>query len=304
MIGATTIAIEGNFAYSFILGVLAAVNPCGFVLLPAYLLYFLGLDNSGTNNTGTEVSLRAPLARALGVSGAVSAGFIAVFIVVGTISRLFTQWIELNAKYAGFAIGIALLVMGVAMLRGWKPSFVAPSIGSGIGASRDRTFVAMFGFGVAYAVASIGCTIGFLTTAIFGSIGVHGFLSGVISIVLYGVGMALLVSALTVTLAFAKGGLLRALRGGLRYFDRIAAGFIVATGLYLSLYWYLAISQSTGQNEILRRVERTQSRVATFLQAQGALRLGVVFVIVVGGAAMFAVFSKRNAITTTTDNNV
>jgi len=241
MIAATTLAIEGNFAYSFILGVLAAVNPCGFVLLPAYLLYFLGLDNSGD-----KASRRAPLARALGVSGAVSAGFIAVFIVVGTISRLFTQWIELNAKYAGFAIGIALVVMGIAMLGGWKPSFATPRIGTGIGASKDRTFAAMFGFGVAYAVASIGCTIGFLTTAIFGSIGVHGFLSGVISIVLYGVGMALLVSTLTVTLAFAKGGLLRTLRGSLRYFDRIAAGFIVATGLYLSWYWYLAISQSTG----------------------------------------------------------
>ncbi len=304
MISATTIAIEGNFAYSFILGVLAAVNPCGFVLLPAYLLYFLGLENSGDSNTGTEESPRAPLARALGVSGAVSAGFIAVFVVVGTISRLFTQWIELHAKYAGFAIGVVLLVMGVAMLWGWKPSFVASGIGSGIGASKDRTFVAMFGFGVAYAVASIGCTIGFLTTAIFGSIGVHGFLSGVISIVLYGAGMALLVSALTVTLAFAKGGLLKTLRGGLRYFDRIAAGFIVATGLYLSLYWYLAISQSTGQNEILWRVEKTQSRVATFLQAQGALRLGVVFVIVVGGAAVLAIFSRQNAIAATMDDDV
>lgn len=284
---------------------LAAVNPCGFVLLPAYLLYFLGLDNlggdnSGDNSTGDKASRRAPLARALGVSGAVSAGFIAVFIVVGTISRLFTQWIELNAKYAGFAIGIALLVMGVAMLGGWKPSFATPSIGAG----KDRTFVAMFGFGVAYAVASIGCTIGFLTTAIFGSIGVNGFLSGVISIVLYGVGMALLVSTLTVTLAFAKGGLLRALRGSLRYFDRIAAGFIVATGLYLSWYWYLAISQSTGQDEVLRRVGRTQSQVATFLQAQGALRLAAVFVIVVGGAAVFAIFSKRNAVATTTSTNV
>ena len=38
-------ALEGNFAYSFMLGVLAAVNPCGFVLLPAYLLYFLGIDS-------------------------------------------------------------------------------------------------------------------------------------------------------------------------------------------------------------------------------------------------------------------
>ena len=44
MIASVVLAIEGNFAYSFMLGILAAVNPCGFVLLPAYLLYFLGID--------------------------------------------------------------------------------------------------------------------------------------------------------------------------------------------------------------------------------------------------------------------
>lgn len=291
-----SVAIEGNFAYSFILGVLAAVNPCGFVLLPAYLLYFLGLDNSGNAQT----SQRAPLARALGVSSAVSAGFIAVFIVVGTISRLFTQWIELHAKYAGLAIGIALMVMGIAMLAGWKPSFSAPNLGAG----KDRTFLAMFGFGIAYAVASIGCTIGFLTTAIFGSIGTRGFLSGVISIVLYGIGMALLVSTLTVTLAFAKGGLLKALRGGLKYFDRIAAGFIVATGLYLSLYWYLAISESTRQNKVLQRVEKTQSRVATFLQNQGASRLALVFAVVVGGAVLIVAVNQRRSTTDADSSNV
>ena len=46
------IMIEGNFAYSFMLGMLAAVNPCGFVLLPAYLLYFLGID--GGNKASHE----------------------------------------------------------------------------------------------------------------------------------------------------------------------------------------------------------------------------------------------------------
>jgi cytochrome c-type biogenesis protein len=41
-------AIEGNFAYSFVLGVLAAVNPCGFVLLPTYLIFFLGTRENQT----------------------------------------------------------------------------------------------------------------------------------------------------------------------------------------------------------------------------------------------------------------
>jgi cytochrome c biogenesis protein CcdA len=275
-------ALEGNFAYSFMLGVLAAVNPCGFVLLPAYLLYFLGIDS---NNQ------QAPVKRALVVSAAVSSGFLLVFIIIGTISRLFTQWIELNAKYAGLLIGLALVVMGVAMLAGWKPSFITPTIAG----QRDRSLRAMFVFGIAYAVASIGCTIGFLTTAIFGSIGVHGFASGVISIVLYGAGMALLVSTLTVTLAVAKGGLLRVLRNGLRYMDKLAAGFIVFTGLYLSWYWYVAISERSSAGNVTSNVENWQSDVAAFLQRQGAWRLAFVFVAVIVLATVVAKRARHNA---------
>ena len=275
-------ALEGNFAYSFMLGVLAAVNPCGFVLLPAYLLYFLGIDS---NNQ------QAPVKRALVVSAAVSSGFLLVFIIIGTISRLFTQWIELNAKYAGLLIGLALVVMGVAMLAGWKPSFITPTIAG----QRDRSLRAMFVFGIAYAVASIGCTIGFLTTAIFGSIGVHGFSSGVISIVLYGAGMALLVSTLTVTLAVAKGGLLRVLRNGLRYMDKLAAGFIVLTGLYLSWYWYVAISERSSAGNVTSNVENWQSDVASFLQRQGAWRLAFVFAVVIGLATVVAKRVRNNA---------
>jgi len=275
-------ALEGNFAYSFMLGVLAAVNPCGFVLLPAYLLYFLGIDS---NNQ------QAPVKRALVVSAAVSSGFLLVFIIIGTISRLFTQWIELNAKYAGLLIGLALVVMGVAMLAGWKPSFITPTIAG----QRDRSLRAMFIFGIAYAVASIGCTIGFLTTAIFGSIGVHGFASGVISIVLYGAGMALLVSTLTVTLAVAKGGLLRVLRNGLRYMDKLAAGFIVLTGLYLSWYWYVAISERSSAGNVTSNVENWQSDVASFLQRQGSWRLAFVFAAVIGLATVAARRARNNA---------
>ena len=284
MIASVVLAIEGNFAYSFMLGILAAVNPCGFVLLPAYLLYFLGIDSVN------PAAQRAPIRRALLVSAAVSSGFMLVFLVIGTISRLFTQWIELNAKYAGLLIGLALVVMGLAMLAGWKPSFITPSISG----ERDRSLRAMFIFGIAYAVASIGCTIGFLTTAIFGSIGLNGFASGVLSIVLYGAGMGLLVSTLTVTLAVAKGGLLRVLKNGLRYMDKLAAGFIVLTGLYLTWYWYVAVSERSTAGNVTQNVEGWQSSVATFLQRQGSWRLGFVFFIVVGGAIVVNQLRTRN----------
>lgn len=281
------LAVDGNFAYSFMLGVLAAVNPCGFVLLPAYLMYFLGIDAANAEHR------RAPLRRALVVSAAVSSGFLLVFLVIGTISRLFTQWIELNAKYAGFVVGLVLIGVGSAMLLGWKPAFATPTINR----SNERSMRAMFVFGVAYAIASIGCTIGFLTTAIFGSIGRDGFASGVLSIVLYGLGMALLVTTLTISLAAAQTGLLRFLKRSLPYMDRIAAVFILLTGAYLSWYWYVAIAERDSLGSVGSNVERWQSSVANFLQQQGALRLSAVFAIVVGSAVVIVWRSQRRAAT-------
>lgn len=273
--------IEGNFAYSFMLGVLAAVNPCGFVLLPAYLAYFLGVDSSSSS--------RAPLVRALKVSAVVSAGFLLVFLVIGTISRLFTQWIEMNAKYAGFVVGVGMIGLGVAMLLGWKPSFATPDIT----VRRDHSLRAMFLFGVAYAVASIGCTIGFLTTAILGSISVHGFASGVLSIVLYGLGMALLVSTVTISMAFARTGLLKVLKRGLPYADRAAAVFILLTGAYLSWYWWVAITERESLGNVGGNVERWQSSVANFLQRQGSWRLLLVFLAVTGVVAAGSLLRRR-----------
>jgi cytochrome c biogenesis protein CcdA len=280
------IVIEGNFAYSFMLGMLAAVNPCGFVLLPAYLLYFLGIDG------GNQGVTRAPLQRALRVSAAVSSGFLVVFLIVGSISRLFTQWIELHAKYAGFVIGLGLIALGVGMLFGWKPAFAT----SLPGAKRDRSTRAMFVFGVAYAIASIGCTIGLLTTAILGSIGTHGFVSGVISIAMYGLGMSLLVTALTVTLAAAKTGVSRMLKRSLRYINKVAAGFIAITGAYLTWYWYGAISERSSLGNVVTNVEDWQNSVSLWLQRQGASRLALTCAGVIGVALVIVGLARMKQV--------
>lgn len=269
------IALEGNFAYSFLLGVLAAVNPCGFVLLPTYLLYYLGAEAQ------TEAARAVAVARALKVGAAVSTGFVSLFLVVGMVTRLFTDAIRQNAKYVSLFIGIALVVMGVRMLFGWKPRIITPEIG----ARRDHTIRSMFMFGIAYAVASIGCTIGFLVSVILGSVGRHGYASGVLSVVLYGLGMGLLVTSLTVAIALAKNGFVRFLRRGLRWFDRVSAAFVTLTGLYLSWYWYGAITERGGDG-VITRVDGWQSSIATFLQGQGAWRLALVFTVVIGGAVL------------------
>ncbi len=283
------IALEGNFAYSFLLGMFAAVNPCGFVMLPAYLMYFLGLESQRADNDRQRASLQ----RALVVSLATSAGFIAVFLIVGTVSRLVTREIQANAKYFSLVVGVGLVVLGVMMLYGWKPPFATATVGAS--RERKRTFVGMFVFGAAYAVASIGCTIGFLVSAVFGSFAASGFASGVTSVVLYGAGMALVVTALTMTLAVASGGLLRVLRSGLRYIDRAAAVFIILTGIYLTWYWYAAITGASA-NPITGKINRWQGQLVTFMQRQGVWKLSAALGLVVAiGLLIISVSHRRKS---------
>jgi cytochrome c-type biogenesis protein len=265
--------VEGSFAYSLLLGMLAAVNPCGFVLLPAYLVSYLSVDDDSSAPTRIR--------RSLVVGASVSAGFLAVFIIVGAISRLFTDWLASNAKYAALIIGIALIVMGFRMLSGWRPALWVPSFAGSAKHGGVRNMVA---FGVVYAIASIGCTIGLLTTAILGSFARHGVVSGVISVALYGLGMGLFVTALTVSLAFAKNALVRGGRGAMKVLSAISSALVVVTGLYLTWYWYVAITERSDPGGFVTVVGRWQSNLAEVVSDIGAIPLAVTMCVLLIGS--------------------
>jgi cytochrome c-type biogenesis protein len=256
----------------------AAVNPCGFILLPTYLMFFLGLEG---HRPGTQ---RATLRRAVLVSAALSAGFMAVFLVAGVISYNFTNWINENAKYATVVIGAALLILGIAMLFGYKLPFTTPTVSRGD--TTNRTVRAMFLFGIAYAVASIGCTIGLFIATVFSASARDGLATGVGNIVAYGAGMALVVSALTIALAFANTGLLKVLRTGMQYVDTIAAVFVMVSGAYLLWYFYWVDVREIGDPVTDWALDR-QAEATVFLndnwQAVGLLLAAVVGVAVAYG---------------------
>lgn len=218
---------------SFLRGLVAAVNPCGFVLLPTYLMFFLGAD-TGAVSAGIGVR-RASLRRALVVSSSLTAGFMAVFVVVGLVTYNFNTWIQRNAKYATIVIAVALVALGIAMLAGYKLPITTPRLDAG---GRDRSLWSMFVYGVAYAVASLGCTIGLFLPSIF-TVRDEGFVAAIGNVAAYALGMGLLVTALTVSLAVAQVGLLGVLRRSMRHVERVAAVFVLASGVYLAHYFWV-----------------------------------------------------------------
>jgi len=265
-------------------GLLAAVNPCGFVLLPTYLMYYLG-----TNGRADE-TVENGVGRAIRVSLSLSAGFMAVFVVVGSVSRLFTDWLNQNAKYLALVIGLALFVLGIAMLFGYRLPFSTPKLDVGDRA-KDRTFVSMFLFGVAYAIASIGCTIGPFSATVLGTIDTDGFATGLVAIALYGVAMSLLVTALTVSMALTRSGLLRVLRTGMKYVEIASAIIMILSGLYLAWYWYNDIREKY-DDDLTGRVIGWQEHLSRWIDGNRAT-LAIVTALVIGIAAIGSVVVRR-----------
>ena len=88
-------------------------------------MYFLGISGGAP---GTQ---KASLKRALKVSAAVSTGFLTVFLIIGFLSVPLRSTISSNSKYVTGFIAVVLIVVGVAMLFGYKPPFMMPQIDSG-----------------------------------------------------------------------------------------------------------------------------------------------------------------------------
>ena len=273
-----------NVGLSFLRGMIAAVNPCGFVLLPTYLMYFLGVEATRTDTQ------RASVRRALLVSAAVTSGFVAVFVVVGAVTTWFTSWLVEQAKYVTGVVGVALVALGVAMLFGYKLRFATPALGVG---RRDTTVRSMFVYGIAYAVVSLSCTIALFIPTIFAAGERDGVVAGIVNGGAFALGMGLLVTALTVTLAVANHALLRVLRSSMRHVQSIAAAFVLLSGLYL-IYYFWVVDVNEGTGAITNAVENFQNRVAVTLNDHWR-SVALVLVAIVVAAIAYVGARRRTA---------
>jgi D-alanyl-lipoteichoic acid acyltransferase DltB (MBOAT superfamily) len=186
-------------------------------------------------------------------------------------------------------IGLALMVLGISMLFGYRLPFTTPKLDVG---KRDRSVPSMYVFGIAYAIASIGCTIAPFTGVVLGSFSTDGLAAGIAAIVLYGVGMAIVVTGLTVALAMANVTLLKFLRRGMAWFEQFAGILLILTGMYLAWYWYSNLTDKL-DGAVVSKATSWNDKLANFVQEHQATVVWV-GVIVIVAAIVTALTLQRN----------
>jgi cytochrome c biogenesis protein CcdA len=212
-------------------GLVAALNPCGFAFLPGYL----GLVIAGGNQ---DSSRPVALLRALVATVAMSAGFLTVF---GAFGLLVSPLIASAQKYLPFAtvaIGVLLIALGGWLLAGKDITIVLPKPTRGIPGSQLGS---IYGYGVAYAIASLSCTIAPFLVVISTTFKQGSTLTGLLAFLAYATGMTITVGVAALAVALAGSSATRVVRRILPHAGRIGGVIVLLAGLYVTYYGYYEI---------------------------------------------------------------
>jgi cytochrome c biogenesis protein CcdA len=237
--------------WAFSAGLVATVNPCGFAMLPAYMSYYLATDDheplgvASTLGPQTAV-LHAPhrlhemlsrLLPALLVGGTLTAGFLGLFVVGGTLISLGAYAVVRAMPWIGLGVGLGLVLLGGWLLLGHHlrlpglPQFQV---------QRERTLRSIFLFGVAYGLASLSCTLPVFLAVVGSAFTQRGVGVGLLHFLAYGLGMGAVLMALTLSLSLCKGALVRYLLRLVPYVERAGAVLLLGAGAYIIYYWLVA----------------------------------------------------------------
>ncbi len=216
-------------------GMVAAVNPCGFAMLPSYLGLYLG-TNDGADDGGHT---GGRFLRALAVSGAVSTSFVLLFGLAGIVLSLASTAIAHYLPWVGLAVGVVLVLVGGRMLAGGTLySSIAERMADRMAATvRHPGLGGYFAYGLAYGLASLSCTLPIFLAVVGSTLAVNGLVAAMGQFVLYAAGMGLVISGLTLAVAVFKHAALRSVRRVLPVVQPISAALLLLAGAYIIYYW-------------------------------------------------------------------
>jgi cytochrome c-type biogenesis protein len=219
-------------AYAFGAGMLASVNPCGFLMLPAYATYYVATDER--LDGGGAALARSRRAVQLGLLATL--GFLAVFAPLGAVLSAGGRPLVRFFPYSSLIMGVVLLVLGLSLLLSRRRLVLGYS--ERVRLRRSKSATGVFLFGVGYAVASLGCTLPIFIVVVVSALSAAGPLSGLVQLVNYALGMGLVLTIVSVSAALAQGAVVGRLQRLLPYVERAGGVFLVAAGAYLIYYWY------------------------------------------------------------------
>jgi cytochrome c biogenesis protein CcdA len=280
-------------------GLVAALNPCGFAMLPAYLaLVVRGEDSEPVpDDAGLSTSLYA-LGRALAATAAMAAGFVVAFGIFGVLTVSVASTVQSYLPFVTVAIGIALVALGGWLLTGRE--LVMPAwFRQGARWAPSAALGSMFGYGVSFAIASLSCTVGPFLAVTGASLRGGTFLGGVAVYFAYAAGITLVVGALALAAAFANSAVIEWMRFVLPFVNRLSGALLIVVGLYVGYYGVYEVrlfhADGNPADPLVNAAGRVQGALAGWVHGHGAWPWVVGIIALLLGGLALTWRGRRNA---------
>ncbi len=268
-----------DLTFALLAGMLATVNPCGFAMLPGYLALVVSGD-----------SRAARIGRALLASGLMTAGFVLVFGIFGLVSAPIAEVLQRNLPIVTIVVGALLVIMGGLLLAGKELFLLLPKPKQGAPTTR---ITSMLGYGVAFAIASLSCSIGpFLAAA-----GIALRRGDPLAFLTYGLGMGLVVAVLAVGGALASTVVAEQARRLMPHLGKLGGALLMVTGAYVGYYGLYELRLYRGDADpsdpVVDTAARVQEVLSGWLRTLGPTPLVIVLTVLVG--AIVVVRRRRSS---------
>ncbi|GAA4129545.1 cytochrome c biogenesis CcdA family protein [Streptomyces tunisiensis] len=253
-------------------GMLAAVNPCGFALLPAYLSLLVLGDDSPRRTVA--------VGRALAATAAMTAGFAAFFGVFGLVIQPVAGQVQEHLPWFTIAFGLLITTAGAWLLAGRQLPTLAPKLRRAPAVTRSVPSMALFG--MAYATASLGCTIAPFLAIVVSAFRSGSTTEGIALFAAYAAGMGLIVGAASLTVALTRTTAVTRLRRLGAIAPRLGGGLLLLVGAYVAYYgWYeiRALRNPTTTDPVIDTAATVQRAAADTLDTAGPAVIAVLFVL-------------------------
>ncbi|GAA1408636.1 cytochrome c biogenesis CcdA family protein [Catellatospora coxensis] len=266
-----------SYSLALSAGLLAAVNPCGFAMLPAYVSLLVTADHGGQ-----PPRWPTRLARALAMTAAMTAGFVTVFGGFGLLAAPAADWIAARLPWVTVCIGLVLLALGGWLTAGRQLPSPVPKTGAA--PHLRQRFWPMYLFGMSFAVALLGCTIGPFLAVVVTAFTTGSAASGAGLFVAYATGMAVIVGAIAVAVAAAQQTAIRWLRRAGAVVSRLGGVLMVAAGAYVAWYGWYEIRLYRGQttaDPVIDAAAAVQQWLSQTLDSAGPAAIAVTLALAV-----------------------
>lgn len=219
---------HGLIGLAFAAGLVAALNPCGFAMLPAYLLLVVR-DRQASPIRAVGHALAATVGMAL--------GFSTVFGLFGALTISAATTVQRYLPYVTAAIGVVLVALGVWLLSGREltaPRSLGPRWAP---TARQRSrIIGMYGYGISYAIASLSCTIAPFLAVTAAGLRSGSIATGALVYLAYVAGLSLVVGVLATAGATASVAVATRIRRIVPLVNRIGGALLVLVGVYVGYY--------------------------------------------------------------------